>query len=136
MPKVPVSATAIEAAAYAGREGERFLTSPISTPAIPRCAASNNFAGVKFYQAIHVTPSKSRVLARLNDQTPLVLEQQIGEGKVLIFTSTFDNVVERSSSACLLGAVRGADPPPTWAAAGGAASEPDGRFLRRTAHGG
>ena len=48
------------------------------------------FAGVKFFQAVRVTPSKSIVLARLNDQTPLVLEQQIGEGKVLIFTSTFD----------------------------------------------
>jgi hypothetical protein len=49
------------------------------------------FAGVKFYQAIRVTPAKSRVLARLNDQTPLVLERQLGEGKVLVFTSTFDN---------------------------------------------
>ena len=48
---------------------------------------------MKFYQAIHVTPSKSRVLARLNDQTPLVLERQLGEGKVLVFTSTFDNVM-------------------------------------------
>ena len=43
------------------------------------------FAGVKFYQAVRVTPTKSIVLARLNDQTPLVLEQTIGEGKVLVF---------------------------------------------------
>ena len=50
------------------------------------------FDGVKFYQAVHITPAKSRVLARLNDQTPLVLERQFGEGKVLAFTSTFDNV--------------------------------------------
>ena len=32
------------------------------------------------------------MLARLNDQTPLVLERKIGEGKVLVFASTFDNV--------------------------------------------
>ena len=49
------------------------------------------FEGVKFYQAIHVTSAQSRVLARLNDQTPLVLERQIGEGKVFVFASTFDN---------------------------------------------
>jgi hypothetical protein len=48
------------------------------------------FDGVKFYQMVRVTPTKSRVLAKLGDQTPLVLERQIGEGKVLIFTSTFD----------------------------------------------
>ena len=47
---------------------------------------------MKFYQVVHVTPSKSRVLARLGDQTPLVLERQIGEGKVLVFTSSFDGV--------------------------------------------
>jgi hypothetical protein len=52
----------------------------------------DRFSGVKFYQTIHVTSSKSRVVAKLNDQTPLVLERSIGEGKVLVFTSTFDNV--------------------------------------------
>ena len=30
--------------------------------------------------------------ARLSDQTPLLLDQQVGEGHVLIFASTFDNV--------------------------------------------
>ena len=63
---------------------------------------------MKFYQAIHVTPAKSRVLAKLNDETPLVLERSIGEGKVLVFTSTFDNVSERSADARVLGSVRGA----------------------------
>jgi hypothetical protein len=32
------------------------------------------------------------VAARLGDQTPLLLDQQIGEGHVLVFTSTFDNL--------------------------------------------
>ncbi len=49
------------------------------------------FDGVKFYQVVRVAPTKSRVIAKLGDQTPLVLERQIGEGKVLVFTSTFDN---------------------------------------------
>src|SRR5262249_3799554 len=50
------------------------------------------FDGVKFYQVVHTTPMKSRVLAKLGDQTPLVYEREIGEGKVLVFASTFDNI--------------------------------------------
>jgi hypothetical protein len=58
----------------------------------PALRSVERFAGVKFYQAIHVTPAKSTVLARLNDQTPLLLERRIGEGKVLVFASTFDRI--------------------------------------------
>ena len=32
------------------------------------------------------------MLARLTDRTPLILEKKIGEGRVLVFTSTFDNI--------------------------------------------
>jgi hypothetical protein len=35
---------------------------------------------------------KSKVLAKLNDETPLVLERNVGEGKVIAFASTFDNI--------------------------------------------
>jgi hypothetical protein len=91
-PKVPLTNETIESASYAGREAERFLNVSEIDAGHPALRSVERFAGVKFYQAVHVTPSKSRVLARLNDQTPLVLEQQIGEGKVLVFTSTFDNV--------------------------------------------
>jgi hypothetical protein len=91
-PKVPVVDESIEAASYAGREGDRFLNVSEIDAGHPAMRSVERFAGVKFYQAIHVTAAKSRVLARLNDQTPLVLERQLGEGKVLVFTSTFDNV--------------------------------------------
>jgi hypothetical protein len=47
---------------------------------------------VKFYQSVHVEPGKSKVVARLSDNTPLLLEKQIGEGRVLVFASTFDNI--------------------------------------------
>ncbi len=92
MAKVPVTGEAIETATYAGREGDRFLTVSDIDAGHPALRSVEKFAAVKFYQAIHVTPVKSVVLAKLNDQTPLVMEQQIGEGKVLIFASTFDNV--------------------------------------------
>jgi hypothetical protein len=90
-PKVPLTDDTIEAAAYAGRETDRFLNVSEIDAGHPALRNVERFEGVKFYQAIHVTPSKSRVLARLNDQTPLLLERQLGEGKVLVFTAVIDN---------------------------------------------
>jgi len=90
-PKVPLTDETIEAAAYAGRESDRFLNVSELDAGHPALRNVERFSGVKFYQAIHVTPSKSRVLARLNDQTPLLLERPLGEGKVLVFTAAFDN---------------------------------------------
>jgi hypothetical protein len=91
--KVPLTDESIGAASYEGREGDRFFNVSEIDAGHPALRSVERFSGVKFYQAIHVTPVKSRVLARLNDQTPLVLERQLGEGKVLVFTSTFDNVM-------------------------------------------
>lgn len=90
--RVPLADDSIETASYAGREGDRFLNVSELDAGHPALRSVERFSGVKFYQAIHVTPAKSRVLARLNDGTPLVLERTLGEGKVLVFTSTFDNV--------------------------------------------
>jgi hypothetical protein len=91
--RVPVLEESIQPTpAYASREGERFLTVSELDAGHPVLRSVEKFEAVKFYQAVHVTPAKSTVLARLNDQTPLVLERKIGEGKALVFTSTFDNV--------------------------------------------
>ncbi len=92
LPRVPVLDEAIEKSSYAGREGERFLSIVDIDTGHPALRSVERFNGVKFFQAIHVSATKSRVLAKLNDQTPLVLERTIGEGKVLAFASTFDNV--------------------------------------------
>lgn len=91
LPKTPVTGETIEAARYAGREAERFLAVSEIDAGHPALRSVERFTGVKFYQAIHVTPGKSHVLARLNDRTPLLLESQMGEGKVMVFTSTFSN---------------------------------------------
>ena len=93
LPRVPVLDEAIQASSYAGRDGDLFLTVTVIDSGHPALRSVDRFNGVKFYQAIHVTATKSRVLAKLNDGTPLVLERSIGEGKVLAFTSTFDNVL-------------------------------------------
>lgn len=93
LPRVPVLDEAIQTSSYAGREGERFLTVTDIDTGHPALRSVDRFNGVKFYQAIRVTSTKSRVLAKLNDGTPLVLERAIGEGKVLAFTSPFDNIL-------------------------------------------
>lgn len=92
LPRVPLLDEAIQASNYAGREGDRFLTVTDVDAGHPALRAVDRFSGVKFYQTVRVNPMKSRVLAKMNDQTPLVMERNIGEGKVLAFASTFDNV--------------------------------------------
>jgi len=90
--KVPVSGDAIVEARYMGREGERFQTAAWLDTSHPSILKDDRWDDVKFYQAIHVTPGNSRVAAKLADQTPLLLDRQIGEGHVLVFASTFDNI--------------------------------------------
>ncbi len=50
------------------------------------------WADVKVYYAAGVDTAQARVIVRLNDSTPLLLEKQIGEGHVLLFTSGLDNL--------------------------------------------
>ncbi|MEO8593595.1 MAG: BatA domain-containing protein [Candidatus Solibacter sp.] len=90
--KVPVTGDAIQETRYAGREGERFQTAAWLDASHPSILKDDRWEGVKFYQTIHVNPGSGRVVAKLSDQTPLLIDQQIGEGHVLIFGSTFDNV--------------------------------------------
>ena len=68
LPRVPVLDEAIQASSYAGREGDRFLTVTDIDAGHPALRSVDRFNGVKFYQAIHVTATKSRVLAKLNDR--------------------------------------------------------------------
>lgn len=93
MAKVPVEGDAIlTGGSYASREGERFLTVSETDSGHPILKGLEHLEGVSFYQAVKVVPAKdAKVLAKLSDQTPLMLERQIGEGKVLVFTSTIDN---------------------------------------------
>jgi hypothetical protein len=53
---------------------------------------NGGWAPVKIFYAADVDPANARVVARLTDGTPLLLEKQIGEGRVLLFTSGFDNL--------------------------------------------
>jgi len=90
--KVPVSDDHIAESRYAGREGDRFQTAAWLDPSHPSIQKNNNWAGVKFTRVLRVDPGKSRVVARLSDETPLLMDQQMGAGHVEVFASTFDNI--------------------------------------------
>jgi hypothetical protein len=47
---------------------------------------------LQFYYIAGVDPAQARVIVRLTDATPLLMEKQIGEGHVLLFASGFDNL--------------------------------------------
>ncbi len=90
--QVPVSAGRIEGAHYAGREGARFQTADWVDISHPAILADAHWDDVKFYQTIGIAAGGARVVAKLSDGSPLLLDQQVGDGRILVFASTFDNV--------------------------------------------
>lgn len=53
---------------------------------------NGGWAEVKILYAVPVDPSQARVAARLTDGTPLLLEKQLGEGRVLLLATGIDNL--------------------------------------------
>ena len=91
-PNIPLFGDTIMDSRYYSREGARFQTVGETDPSYPSLEKANRWTGVKFYFAVRVVGSGARVAARLTDQTPLLLEKKIGEGRVLLFTSGLDNL--------------------------------------------
>jgi hypothetical protein len=89
---IPVSGLKASGAHYAASEAVRFQTVAYADGTYPPIRRNNLWDGVRFYQSIVVDPGNARVLAKLADDTPLLLEQSIGEGRVLVFASPIDNV--------------------------------------------
>ncbi len=55
-------------------------------------AGVGRFENVQFLETARLTPkANSRVIAKLADGSPLLVEQLMGEGRMLIFASTLDN---------------------------------------------
>jgi Aerotolerance regulator N-terminal/von Willebrand factor type A domain len=90
--RVPVIGNQIIGPRDYSRDGERFLTVSESDPSHPSVGKSQKWEGVKFYYAVAVDTADSRVVARLSDQTPLLLEKKIGEGRALLLASGLDNL--------------------------------------------
>ena len=89
--KVPVIDTKIQDGRYYSRSGERFQTATSVDMTHPAMQRSSALDGVKFFYAAKIDPGQDRVLAKLSDGTPLLVEHRLGEGRVLVFASSFDN---------------------------------------------
>jgi hypothetical protein len=90
--RVPVFGASILQTHYYSNSGGSYLTVGDVDPSYPSIAKADRWSGVKFYYATQVDASGSRVIARLADQTPLLIEKTIGEGRVLLLASGLDNV--------------------------------------------
>ena len=82
------------------RVPDRYMTVGSSDSSYPAVAKAGGWPGVKFFYALNVdpgvdqgaAPGSARVIVRLADQTPLLLEKRIGEGRVVLLTSGLDNL--------------------------------------------
>ncbi len=75
---------------------DRYMAVGSSDSSYPAVAKTGGWPGVKFFYALDVDPGvgtdAARVIVRLGDQTPLLLEKRIGEGRVVLLTSGLDNL--------------------------------------------
>lgn len=90
--KTPAFGVAVTESRYAGREGERFQAAEWLDQTHPSIRRANRWEGVRFYQVFRLEAPEARVLARVTDQTPVLMEKAEGDGKVILFASTFDNI--------------------------------------------
>src|SRR6204780_3310497 len=78
------------------RVPDRYMAVGSSDSSYPAVAKANGWPGVKFFYALAIDPGAgpdaARVIVRLGDQTPLLLEKRIGEGRVMLLTSGLDNL--------------------------------------------
>jgi len=90
--RIPVFGDNILASHYYSREAERFVAVGETDASSPPAGKAVQWAGVRFYYATAVDAANSRVVARLTDQTPLLLDKKIGEGRVMLLASGLDNL--------------------------------------------
>ncbi len=89
--KIPVFGESATDARYYSRSGG-FSTVARVDASHPAMKDAAGWADAKFYYATVVDDGHSRVVARLADGVPLVMDKQMGQGHVLLFASGFDNV--------------------------------------------
>jgi hypothetical protein len=90
--QIPIFGARIAETRDYSRVPDRFMTVGSSDSSFPAVAKAEGWPGVKFFYALAVDPGDARVIVRLSDQTPVLLEKRIGEGRVVLFTSGLDNL--------------------------------------------
>ncbi|HEY4212919.1 MAG TPA: BatA domain-containing protein [Steroidobacteraceae bacterium] len=90
--QVPVLGQRIQGSKHYSREAERFAAVGETNTAFAAAGTIEEWEGVRFFYATSLDETDARVAVRLQDRTPLLLEKRLGEGRVLVFTSGFDNL--------------------------------------------
>ena len=90
--QIPIFGARIAETRDYSRVPDRFMAVGWSDSSYPAVAKAEGWTGVKFFYALAVDPGDARVIVRLSDQTPLLLEKRVGEGRVVLFTSGLDNL--------------------------------------------
>jgi hypothetical protein len=90
--QIPIFGARIAETRDYSRVPDRFMAVGSSDSSYPAVAKAEGWTGVKFFYALAVDPGDARVIVRLSDQTPLLLEKRIGEGRVVLLTSGLDNL--------------------------------------------
>jgi hypothetical protein len=99
--RIPVFGESVVDVRYYSRNGgvagvgQTDLTHPAMQQATGKATTGKDATGwsdLKFYYAAVVDATHSRIVARLTDGTPLLLDKQIGEGHVLLLASGLDNI--------------------------------------------
>jgi Aerotolerance regulator N-terminal/von Willebrand factor type A domain len=90
--QIPIFGAHINATRDYNRVPDRYMAVGSSDSSYPAVAKAEGWPGVKFFYALDVDPGDSRVIVRLSDRTPLLLEKRLGEGRVMLLTSGLDNL--------------------------------------------
>jgi hypothetical protein len=90
--RIPIFDARIAETRDYSRVPDRYMAVGSTDSSYPGVGKADSWADVKFFYALNVEPGDARVIARLGDQTPLLLEKRIGEGRVVLLTSGLDNL--------------------------------------------
>jgi aerotolerance regulator-like protein/VWA domain-containing protein len=90
--QIPIFGAHIKETRDYSRVPDRYMAVGSSDSSYAAVAKAGGWPGVKFFYALDVDPGNARVIVRLGDQTPLLLEKRIGEGRVVLLTSGLDNL--------------------------------------------
>ncbi|HUK01788.1 MAG TPA: BatA domain-containing protein [Steroidobacteraceae bacterium] len=77
---------------YYSRTAERYASVAEADENDPVAGTAREWNGVKFFFVAAAEPADARVSLRLTDRTPLLLQKSLGDGSVLLYTSSFDNL--------------------------------------------
>ena len=89
--RIPVYGEVISDGYYYSRSGG-FASVGAMDASHPALKDADGWSAAKFFYAATVDPVGARVVAKLADGTPLLLDKQMGQGHVLLLTSGLDNV--------------------------------------------